>query len=42
VRTRVIAVTVADLGDVRKNRALDEIVTRFARQISLFAEDTGS
>jgi hypothetical protein len=42
LRTRVIAVTVSDLGDARKNRALDEMVARFARQISLFAEDTGS
>jgi hypothetical protein len=42
LRTRVIAVTVSDLGDARKNRALDEMVARFARQISRFAEDTGS
>jgi hypothetical protein len=38
VNSRVITVTVADLGDPRRNRALDEMVTRFARQISRFAE----
>jgi hypothetical protein len=39
VKIRVISVTVADLGDARKNRALDEMIARFARQISRFAED---
>jgi hypothetical protein len=38
VKTRVISVAVADLGDVQRNRALDEMVARFARQISRFAE----
>jgi hypothetical protein len=35
----VITVTVADLGDTAANRALDELVGRFARQIGRFAED---
>ena len=38
-RSRIITVVVADLGDPRKNQALDEMVTRFARQIGRFAED---
>jgi hypothetical protein len=42
VKTRAISVTVADLSDARKNRALDEMVTRFSRQISRFAEDFDS
>jgi hypothetical protein len=37
-RTRNVTVTVADLGDAVKNRALDEMVVRFARQIGRFAE----
>jgi len=41
-RTRVITVTVADLGDPIKNRALEEMVARFARQIGRFAEDLKS
>lgn len=41
-RSRIITVVVADLGDPVKNRALDEIVARFARQIGRFAEDVGS
>jgi hypothetical protein len=41
-RTRSITVTVADLGDVLKNRALDEMVVRFARQIGRFAENLES
>jgi hypothetical protein len=39
LRPRTISVTVADLGDPRRNRTLDEMVARFARQISRFAED---
>lgn len=39
VRTRQIRVTVADLGDARRNQALDGMVASFARQISRFAED---
>jgi hypothetical protein len=35
-------VTVADLGDAVKNRALDEMVVRFARQIGRFAESIES
>jgi hypothetical protein len=38
-KSRVISVTVADLGNARRNRALDEMVARFARQFSRFAED---
>jgi hypothetical protein len=41
-RTRVIGVTVADLGDPLKNRALDEMVKRFAQQIGRFADDMKS
>ena len=41
-RTRSITVTVADLGDAVKNRALDEMVVRFARQIGRFAESIES
>jgi hypothetical protein len=41
-RTRSITVTVADLGDTLKNRALDEMVVRFARQIGRFAESLQS
>ena len=39
LKTRVISVAVADFGDARRNRAVDEMVARFARQISRFAED---
>ena len=39
VKSRVISVSVADLGNARRNRALDEMVARFARQFSRFAED---
>jgi hypothetical protein len=42
LKPRVISVTVADLGDARRNRALDEMVARFARQVSRFAEDFDS
>ena len=38
-RPRIISVTVPDLGDARRNRALDEMVARFARQLGRFAED---
>jgi hypothetical protein len=39
MKTRVISVAVADLGDARRNCARDEMIARFARQISRFAED---
>ncbi|MGD0105625.1 MAG: hypothetical protein ABSC06_16510 [Rhodopila sp.] len=39
MKTRTITVAVSDLGDAQKNRALDEIIAKFARQISRFAED---
>jgi hypothetical protein len=41
-RTRSLTITVADLGDAAKNRALDEMVVRFARQVCRFAEDLGA
>ncbi len=37
-RMRTITLRIADLGDPRKNRALDELVQRFARECSRFAE----
>jgi hypothetical protein len=40
--TRRLTITVAELGDAAKNRALDEMIVRFARQICRFAEDLGS
>lgn len=41
-RTRSLTITVADLGDAAKNRALDEMVACFARQVCRFAEDLGA
>jgi hypothetical protein len=40
-RTRIIAVTVPDLGDDKKNRALDELVIEFAARLARFAESVG-
>jgi len=40
-RTRTIAVTVPDLGDDKKNRALDELVADFAARLARFAESVG-
>jgi len=42
MRTRVISVTVADLGDAAKNRALDETVARLAQAIGRLADDMKS
>jgi hypothetical protein len=40
-RTRTIAVTVPDLGDDKKNRALDELVVDFAARLARYAESVG-
>jgi len=40
-RTRTIAVTVPDLGDDKKNRALDELVIDFAARLARYAETVG-
>jgi len=40
-RTRTIAVTVPDLGDEKKNRALDELVIDFAARLARYAETVG-
>lgn len=40
-RTRTIAVTVPDLGDDKKNRALDELVVDFASRLARYAESVG-
>ena len=39
--TRTITVTVPDLGDDKKNRALDELVAEFAARLARFAESVG-
>ena len=41
-RTRIITLRIADLGDPRKNRALEELVQRFARECSRFADTLDS
>jgi hypothetical protein len=38
---RTITVTVPDLGDGRKNRALDQMVADFAARLARYAEDIG-
>jgi hypothetical protein len=40
-RTRMISVTVPDLGDDKKNRALDELVAEFAARLARYAESVG-
>jgi hypothetical protein len=40
-RTRIITVTVPDLGDDKKNRALDELVVDFASRLARYAESVG-
>jgi hypothetical protein len=40
-RTRAITVTVPDLGDDKKNRALDELVVDFAARLARYAESVG-
>ena len=39
--SRTITVTVPDLGDDKKNRALDELVMDFAARLARFAESVG-
>jgi len=39
--TRTISVTVPDLGDDKKNRALDELVMDFAARLARYAESVG-
>jgi len=39
--TRTITVTVPDLGDSRKNRALEELIADFAARAARYAEDVG-
>jgi hypothetical protein len=38
-RTRTLTVTVPDLGDKRKNRAIDEAVTEFAHRLARLSDD---
>ena len=38
-RTRTISVTVPDLGDKRRNRAVDEAVTDFAHRLARLTDD---
>jgi hypothetical protein len=39
--TRNITVTVPDLGDAKKNRALEQLVADFASRLARYAEDMG-
>jgi hypothetical protein len=39
--TRTISVTVPDLGDPKKNRALEQLVADFAARLARYAEDMG-
>jgi hypothetical protein len=39
--TRTITVTVPDLGDDKKNRALEQLVVDFAAQLARYAESVG-
>jgi len=41
-RTRTISITVADLGDKRKNRAIDEAVADFAHRLTRLTDDLQS
>jgi hypothetical protein len=41
-RTRTLTVTVPDLGDARKNRAVDDAVADFARRLTRLSDDLGS
>ena len=40
-RTRVVTVTVPDLGDDKKNRALEQLIVDFAAQLARYAESIG-
>jgi hypothetical protein len=39
--TRIISVTVPDLGDARKNRMLDQLVAELAARLARFGEEMG-
>ena len=39
--TRTVTVTVPDLGDDKKNRALEQLVVDFAAQLARYAESVG-
>jgi hypothetical protein len=39
--TRIISVTVPDLGNARKNRMLDQLVAEFAARLARFGEEMG-
>jgi hypothetical protein len=39
--TRIISVTVQDLGDARKNRMLDQLVAELAARLARFGEEMG-
>ena len=39
--TRTVTVTVPDLGDDKKNRALEQLVVDFATQLARYAESVG-
>ncbi|KJC38704.1 hypothetical protein [Bradyrhizobium sp. LTSP857] len=39
--TRIISVTVPELGDDKKNRALEQLIVDFAAQLARFAESVG-
>jgi hypothetical protein len=41
-RTRTLTITVPDFGDKRKNRALDEVVSNFARGLTRLSDDMKS
>jgi hypothetical protein len=41
-RTRMLTITVPDLGDKRKNRALDEAVLDFAHRLARLSDDLKS
>ena len=39
--TRIISVTVPELGDDKKNRALEQLIVDFAAQLARYAESVG-
>jgi hypothetical protein len=41
LHTRTITLVVPDLGDAKKNRALEQLVTDFAARLARYAEDVG-
>ena len=40
-RTRTLVVTVPDLGDDKKNRALEQLIVDFAARLARYAESVG-